>query len=102
MIAEKMRSLLKFGVLSTRYKDVFDIYYLIQHVDDDELTKCIKTYIFDDPGMRENDMQGIYRRINMVFNDRMYRRNLDSRDMNWLGEDVDVILKGILDFIGRL
>ena len=28
MIAEKLKSLLRFGTLSSRYKDIFDIYYL--------------------------------------------------------------------------
>ncbi len=27
MFAEKLRSLLKFGTFSTRYKDVYDMYY---------------------------------------------------------------------------
>ena len=33
MLAEKLRSLLKFGPLSTRFKDVYDIYYLKDKVD---------------------------------------------------------------------
>lgn len=32
MIIEKLRSLLKFGPISTRYKDIFDIYYLSNYV----------------------------------------------------------------------
>ncbi len=102
MIAEKLRSLLKFGALSTRYKDVFDIYYLMKHVDENELKTCLRTYILEDPGMRENDMQGIYKRINRVFTDRMYLSNLASKDTNWLGEEVDIVLKGILEQIKRI
>ena len=49
--------------------------------------------------MREKDIGGVYKRISMVFKDRMYLSNLRSRDANWLGEDVDVVLKGILDYI---
>ena len=33
MLAEKLRSLLKFGSFSTRYKDVYDIYYLKDYVE---------------------------------------------------------------------
>lgn len=99
MIAEKLRSLLRLGTLSTRYKDVFDIYYLFQHVDKEKLSKCLSVYIFDDPSMRENDISGIYRRLSMVFKDRMYLTNLRSRDANWLGEDIDVVLNGILEFL---
>ena len=70
MVAEKLRSLLKFGTLSSRYKDIFDIYYLIQHSEQEKLEKCISVYILDDPGMRENDMQEIYSRISKVFKDK--------------------------------
>lgn len=102
MIAEKLRSLLRLGTLSTRYKDVFDIYYLCQHADIEKLSRCLSIYIFDDPAMREKDIGGVYKRISKVFKDRMYLSNLRSRDANWLGEDVDVVLKGILDYIRSL
>ena len=64
-----------------------------------KLSKCLSVYIFDDPSMRENDISGIYRRLSMVFKDRMYLTNLRSRDANWLGEDIDVVLNGILEFL---
>ncbi|WP_462331522.1 nucleotidyl transferase AbiEii/AbiGii toxin family protein, partial [Schwartzia sp. (in: firmicutes)] len=47
MLTEKLRSLLKFGPLSTRFKDVFDICYLVDHVNYQALNSCIIHYIFD-------------------------------------------------------
>ena len=85
MIAEKLRSLLRLGSLSTIYKDIFDIYYLFQHADKERLSQCFSIYIFGDPKMRENNMEDIRRRIDMVFKDKMYLRNLKSHDANWLG-----------------
>ncbi len=41
ILAEKLRSLLKFGAFSTRYKDVFDIYYLSQHIEHKKLHACL-------------------------------------------------------------
>lgn len=102
MFAEKLRSLLKWGVLSNRYKDIFDMYYLIQFVDKEKLKQCLDVYILDDPGMRENELQDIYRRINMVFNDKMYRKNIDTRDANCLDENTDTVLKGIMEFLRKL
>ena len=101
MIAEKLRSLLKFGTLSGRYKDVFDIYYLFQHADPIKLKKCISVFIIEDAGMREENIQEIYNRINKVFKDKRYVRNLKDRE-NWLDEDVDTVLVGILDHIKKL
>ena len=99
MVSEKLRSLLRLGTLSTRYKDIFDIYYLFQHIDNEKLKVCLETYILDDPAMRENSMQDIHRRISMILNNRLYRSNLYSVDINWLEEDVDTVVKGVLDFI---
>ena len=99
MIAEKLRSLLKFGTLSSRYKDIFDIYYISKMVDKDMMKKCFSAFIFDDLGMRENDMNGVLRRVNIVFRDKAYLENLKKKENNWLDEKVDVVTKGIIDFL---
>lgn len=53
IFTEKLRSLLRFGPLSTRYKDIFDLCYLSDFVDRERLMTCLNTYIFQDSGMRE-------------------------------------------------
>ena len=53
IFTEKLKSLLRFGQLSTRYKDIFDLCYLSEHVHRDRLMKCINTYIFSDSSMKE-------------------------------------------------
>ena len=50
MFSEKLRSLLKFGAASTRFKDIFDIYYLKDKVSKGKLRKCFEEYILNDPG----------------------------------------------------
>lgn len=67
IFTEKLRSLLRFGSLSTRYKDVFDLCYLSEYVDKDRLMKCLNTYIFSEPGMRENDMNAVIKRVRRTF-----------------------------------
>ena len=52
MLTEKLKSLLRFGSRNTRYKDVFDICYLIDYVRMDQLKDCIKKYIFEDNTLR--------------------------------------------------
>ncbi len=56
-------SLLIFGSNSRRYKDIFDMYYLKDIVDDKKLRDAIKLLIFDDEGMRENNYESIVKRI---------------------------------------
>ena len=101
MIAEKLKSLLRFGTLSSRYKDIFDIYYLSHHVNKSAMKKCFKTFIFDDPKMREKDLNGILRRLEMIFKDKLYISHLNSNEVNWLEEDVDTVLSGIIAFIKK-
>lgn len=100
IFAEKLRSLLRFGPLSTRYKDIFDLCYLSENIDKARLEKCLDTYIFDDPKMRERDMNGILRRVNITFGNRLYRRNI-SRDTkaNWLEIPVEKAFEQITAFL---
>lgn len=99
MFSEKLRSLLKFGSVSTRYKDVFDLYYLSDKLDADKLAVCMNSYIFGDPQMRENNMGDVIRRIKIIFNNRIYRHNLETTDKKWMDEKLDVVLDGL---VGRL
>ncbi len=99
MFAEKLRSLLKFGPLSTRFKDVFDLYYLSKEVDLEKLSICLETYIYGDPKMKENDISAIRMRVKMTFENPIYRKTLESSDKNWLGESLDTVLNGILEFL---
>ena len=100
IFAEKLRSLLRFGPISSRYKDIFDFCYLKDHVDMDRLAECIRTYIINEPSMRETDMDGVIRRVSMTFNNSNYRAKLKTcGDRNWLQMDVDDAFGTIVDFL---
>ena len=68
IFTEKLKSLLKLGFRSTRYKDLFDFYYLIENnkLDKEKLINCIEILIFKDETMRENTIQDIL--IVLVYN----------------------------------
>ncbi len=103
IFAEKLRSLLCFGPLSTRYKDIFDFCYLKDHVNMTRLSECIKAYIIDEPSMRERDMNGIRKRVSIIFSNRQFRNNVaHSGDRNWLQIDVGVAFKMIQEFLGTV
>lgn len=102
MFSEKLRSLLKFGAFSTRYKDIFDMYYLKDHCEKEKLLNSLKVYIFNDEGMKENSISDIVKRLQRVFSDKGYKRKLDSSDKRWIDENIDVILNELLDFIGEI
>lgn len=102
MLSEKLRSLLRFGPVSTRYGDVFDIYYLSQNVDKSKLRVCMNSYIYSDSNMREKNIQGVLRRVKLAFKNKMYRSRLLTADKKWLDEDIDKIFVGIVEFLESL
>lgn len=64
------------------------------------LTDCIKTYIIDEPSMKEKDMNGVRRRISLIFSNRQFRKYVEhSGDRNWLQMDVGVAFKMIQEFL---
>lgn len=101
MFTEKLRSFLKFGSFSTRYKDIFDMYYLCPLVDKKSLLLCFEKYIFNDTGMKENNLEDIIRRVTITFENSSYRRKLETTETNWLKMDSNEVLEGILHFFNE-
>ena len=99
MFVEKLRSILKFGTVSTRYKDIFDMFWLSQLVEKENLLKCLDTFIFDDSGMREKTMTDIIKRVESVLSNSEYRKRLASSKKNWLDRSDDEACNGILEFL---
>ena len=100
--AEKLRSLMHIGAASTRFKDVFDVYYLLcrEGVDADALDRAMRVLVYDADDMRENSPADAYARLSRVLNDRRFLRNLSNARNNWLGANVDKVVTGILRHFG--
>ncbi len=102
MFTEKLRSLLKFGTFSRRYKDIFDLYYLSSKVDIIKLLKCLDKYIFMDSGMKENDMTDVIHRINTILNNRTYQNRIKTSRRNWINKDVKQLVVELLQFLDEV
>lgn len=102
MLVEKLRSLLKFGSFSTRYKDVYDMYYLKDVINREKLMIALDAYIFNDDTMRENTGKDIEKRLKMTFSDRAYIRRLDASDKRWIDEEIGVVTREILRFLSEI
>ena len=102
MFAEKLRSLLKFGSFSTRYKDIYDMYYQCGKMNEEKLTQCLHILIFGDSGMRENDVNAIVKRVEFVFADKAYGKRVDTSDKRWMDDDIQEVFAGILDYLRAL
>ena len=99
MFTEKLRSLLKFGPNSTRYKDVFDMFYLTDKVDTKNLLQCLNTFVISDPDMKENDMYAVVRRITKTFSSNKYIDRLSNSKKNWIGEEIHTVTTRLIEFL---
>ena len=100
IICEKLKSLLRFGIRTTRYKDIFDIYYLINNtkINKDELLKIIDKLIIKDTTMRENNMNDIIKNLNITLNNYIFKRNLSDAKNNWLGILAEKVIDNIIHY----
>jgi len=104
IFVEKIKSLLKLGFRSTRYKDLFDFYYLINNteLDKEKLMNCFNILIFKDETMRENNIEDVVNRLQMTFNLNAYRNHLSNSKNNWLDITVDDAIMSVLKYIKSL
>lgn len=104
IIVEKLKSLLKFGITSTRFKDIFDFYYLIntENLNKDKLVKYIEILIFNDVTMRENELEEICVRLNNILNNNRFQLRLNTAYNNWLEMPIKDVIHNILDYFDRL
>ena len=87
----------------TEYKDIFDLCYLADYVEQTRLYQCMDTYIFRDPGMREIDMSDVINRVNRTFSNRLYRRNIErAGSANWIGIEIPAVFEKIKAFLNSL
>ena len=96
---EKLRSLLKFGPNSQRYKDIYDLYYLKDLVDIERLNNAMRVLVFNDEGMRENNYSDVVNRVKKTFDDKNYLYNVSASWQRWLDDDIMDIASGIIDFL---
>lgn len=104
IFVEKLKSLLKFGIRSTRYKDLFDFYYLINNkkLDNKKLLKIMNILIFEDKEMIENNINDVEVRLERIFKSKNFRKNLNNPKVNWLDVSIDVALECILNFFKKI
>lgn len=96
---EKLRSLLKFGSNSHRYKDVYDLFYLKDLIDTERLNNAMNILVFKDPGMREKNYSDVLNRITKTFEDQEYLNAVSRSWQRWLDDDIQNIVNGILTFL---
>ena len=100
IICEKLKSLLRFGIRTTRYKDIFDIYYLINktEINKEDLLNIMDTLIIKDSTMRENNIGDIINNLDTILNNNVFKHSLSDARNNWLDISVDQVINNVIDY----
>ena len=95
---------MKFGITSTRFKDIFDFYYLIynENLDKDKLIKYIDILIFKDGNMREHTMEDISKRLSSILNNSRFQSRINTANNNWLEMPIEDVTESILNYFEGL
>ena len=95
---------MKFGITSTRFKDIFDFYYLInnENLDKDKLIKYIDILIFKDENMREHTIEDISKRLSNILNNSRFQSRINTANNNWLEVPIDDVIVCILNYFEGL
>ncbi len=104
IFTEKLKSLLRFGIRSTRYKDIFDFYYLIKYtkLDKKKLIKCFEFIIYNDFSMKETNIDEILKRLRYITSNNGYLKLLEKSNNNWLGLEINKVIEVVLKYLEGL
>lgn len=104
IVCEKLKSLLKFGIRSTRYKDVFDFYYLINNniLNKDRLFKYIDLLIIKDENINQNTINDIKLRLKTILSNRRFITKLDNARSNWINMPVNDVIDNVISYFNSL
>ena len=103
IFVEKLKSLLLHGIKSTRYKDVFDIYYFIidMKMSRTQIKYLTEQYIFNELANINNYIQ-ISEELILIFNNNIFNKMLYDSRYNWLNEEVEIVIKSIIEYINSI
>lgn len=99
ILTEKIKSFLRFGTRSTRYKDIFDIFYLSERVNVEKLKQCIQRFIYEDDTLPVKSSADIGKRMTAVLTNERFIQSVKKSKKNWTDTETEKVLKRCLDFI---
>jgi predicted nucleotidyltransferase component of viral defense system len=103
IFAEKIISLAKLGPISTRYKDVYDIFYLIHGGLLEKEKASIALSMFLESGNYPfSSKEEVYERIDETLNNSTFSHNAMQPIFDWIDASYSEVTKAILDFLFAL
>lgn len=102
IFTEKLLSLIRHGIVSTRTKDVFDMYYLSQSLNRRRLKSCLDVLIVKNRKCPLHKPDQIMDAIAKTFSSKRFLRDMSSRKSNWLGLAPQTVTSALLAFLKQV
>ena len=95
VFAEKLKSLLRHGIRSTRFRDLYGMYYIghRRDLDRNRLARYIDEAILDDPDMWDGSIEDVVRRVERTLSNRQFLARMKSSHRDWIDRSVDEITR---------
>lgn len=104
IFVEKIIPIIKFGVLSTRYKDFYDLYWLIKYgeMNKEEIIKIMNNKILESRINDIDSLEKLTNYINTILSDKNYLKIINSRKNNWLEISSEELKNTIVDYLSSI
>ena len=104
IFVEKIIPIIKFGSLSTRYKDYYDLYWLIKNgnLNKDKVIKIMNDKIFNIGINNINSIEKLINLIENILSDEKYLKKLNDRKNNWIEIDNIKLKKELIEYLNSI
>jgi predicted nucleotidyltransferase component of viral defense system len=104
IFVEKIIPIIKFGSLSTRYKDFYDLYWLIVNgnLNSDEVIKIMNDKIFNHKINNISSIDELIKLIDTILLNKRYLEKLNDRKNNWIEIDSDELRKTLINYLNSI
>lgn len=100
---EKLISLARLGPISTRYKDIYDLYYLINNqLLDIKKVKNFLELFFSSSKRKPNDINELVNSIIDTFDNQNFAKEASEPTFKWIDVDYEAVKLKIISFISKI
>lgn len=104
IFVEKIIPIIKFGLLSTRYKDFYDLYWLIKNsnMNKNEVINILNNKVFKNAINGIDNIEKLVSHIDSVLSNKNYINSLSNRKNNWLDINEEELKVVIIDYLNEI
>ena len=103
IMSEKLMSLARLGPISTRYKDIYDMYYLISNnlLDINKVREILNMF-FASSIRKPNSMLELVNSVTDTLNDTAFAKETSKPASKWIDVDYNDLKASLINFVSKL